>query len=126
MWMSILDKNNENTQKTTNQRILNVKMSTKEAQFLYLACQRGGLPLSPRQLRQWSQFFQMARIADFPIYLASIVASQSDGNLAFTVHAVCSCACFQSSYESYSMLLQQQLQNQFSAEVHMSNQKTGL
>ena len=35
----------------------------------------------------------------------SIVASQSGGNPAFTVHAVCYCWCFQSRDESYSMLL---------------------
>jgi len=88
MWMSILDKNNENTQKTTNQRILNIKMSTKEAQFLYLACQGGGSPLSPGQLRHWSQFFHMARIADFPLYLAfySCVTIGRESS----VHSACS------------------------------------
>ena len=101
-------------------------MSTKEAQFLYLAFQGGGSTFPPVSCATGCNSFRWPGLRTFRFISHSIVASQSDGNLAFTVHAVCSCACFQSSDESYSMLPQQQLQNQFSAEVHMSNQKTGL
>jgi len=48
LWMSILakkQKHPEKRKKTTTYRKINIKMSTRGAQFLHLACQGGGLPL---------------------------------------------------------------------------------
>ena len=58
-WMSILDKKKqkrnlpEKRKKNNNQRIPNIKMSTKGGSVSHLACQKGSLPLAPRQLRHW-------------------------------------------------------------------------
>ena len=51
---------------------------------------------------------KIARIAIFRLRSHSMVASQSNGNPAFMMHAVGHCACSQSCDETDSMLLRQQ------------------
>jgi len=60
----------KNAKETTTERILSIKMSTKGAQVLHLACQEGGLSLAPQlvtplpQAIPFRSFYKVSRYSN--------------------------------------------------------------